>query len=437
MFSSVSWLGLAHAGRRRVAGDALAPDRLTQGWRSFMRNKSWLRYGLASLTMLSVGLGAFVVACSDDAKQNTAMATDGGGDATAKLPETGPTPPNDSGPVDNRPKAKIHLVNAATSFGPNNTVGALRVCFEIGAPGDSKKTVAPLPPLPDTNGSSALPYPGVFIGTGGPVTTTGLDLAPLELTPYLMNAGRLAARGIVRSDAGTPPTCDELIAVGFDGGALVEGTDYWKMPAIPAGTFAREKSVVLVLTGCAGDVTIPADLRTAKCGPDFTSSGVLGNLKITPYDIDRTTPIGADKFGAQFIHASPQAASALAVSGVPVVPGFVTDGDAGTFRGITADGGAVALGEKTPLVQVANVNPMIDSFTANPAVAGLAIPLTQGPVNIQLLTYGASVPDGGAYRNGAAFTFIALGDPEIGPEGKTKAFHYIGLPNEFENPLFK
>jgi hypothetical protein len=399
-----------------------------------MRNKSWLRYGLASITLLSAGLGAFVVACSDENK-SSATPADAGPDAVG--PITQPTPPVDSGTPDNRPKAKIQLVNAATDFGPNNPVGALRVCFELGAPGASKKTVAQLPPLPDTNGSAALPYPGVFIGTGGPVSSTGTDLAPYELTPYLMNAGRLASRGIVRTDAGLGLTCEDLLVSGFDGGALVEGTDYWKMPPIPAGTFAREKSIILVLTGCAGDVTIQENLRAAKCGPDFTSSGVLGNLKITPYDVDRTTAIGADKFGAQFIHASPQAASVLAVSSVPVVPGFVTDGDAGTFRGITADGGAVQLGEKTPLAQVANVNPMIDAFTANPAVGSLAIPLTQGAVNIQLLTYGTSVPDGGAYRNGAAFTFIALGDPQIGADGGTKAFHYIGLPNEVENPLFK
>ncbi|MGK4864712.1 hypothetical protein ACSMCR_24290, partial [Salmonella enterica] len=77
--------------------------------------------------------------------------------------------------------AKIQLVNAATSFGPSNPVGALRVCYGLGP-----TALAPLPPLPDRTSSPAQPYPGVYIGTGGAVQTTGADLTTVPIVPYLM-----------------------------------------------------------------------------------------------------------------------------------------------------------------------------------------------------------------------------------------------------------
>jgi len=399
-----------------------------------MRNKGWLRYSLASLTLLSAGLGGFLVACGDDDSTVT-PAKDGGGADTAPGDDDGgqdgATPP----PQDAGTNAKLQLVNAATDFGPNNTVGALRVCYGLGP----TAALAPLPPLPDRKSSDAQPFPGVFIGTGGAVQGTGADLTAVAITPYVMNAGALAARGIVKPDAGGAGlSCADLFGAADAGGALVEGVDYWKLPVIPAGTLTKEKSFILVLTGCAGDATSTTD----KCGGDFADAGVNGNLKVTVHEVDRATAIDADKIGAQFIHASPAGEAylgSLQGGGLRVVPGFVSDpADPATFKGLTGDGGAaapVAVGEKTPLVQVSGVNVAADSFTANPNVQPIAISLP----NIQLLSYGANVPNGGEYRNGAAFTFIALGDPQAMPAEptNTKRFHYIALPNDPINEVYK
>ena len=76
-----------------------------------------------------------------------------------------------------------------------------------------------------------------------------------------------------------------------------------------------------------------------------------------------------------------------------------------------------------------------DSFTVKPDVAALALKLSA----VQLASYGGNVPDGGDYRNGAAFTFIALGDPAEPAAGgtNTKTFHYIALPNDPVNETYK
>ncbi|MBX3258514.1 MAG: hypothetical protein KIS78_21055 [Labilithrix sp.] len=402
-----------------------------------MRNTKWLRYSLASLTLIAGGLSGLLVACGDD-DDNPVTPGNDAGDTDTGTTDAGTTDaPNDqtNPPADAGTNAKLQLVNAATDFGPSNPVGALRVCYGLGP-----SAIAPLPPLPDRKSSDAQPYPGVYIGTGGAVQGTGADLTTVPIVPYLMNAQSLSDRGVFRTDAGAGPTCADLLGNAVDaGGAFVEGVDYWKLPAIPANTFVKEKSFILVLTGCAGDSTLGAE----KCGEGFAPGGDPGNgnLKVTVYEVDRASAVAADKIGTQFIHASPAGAAALAVGGIQVVPGYIANAsDPATFKGLSADGGAgpaVAVGGKTDFVQVEGVNVASDSFTANPSAANLAISLA----NIQLASYGANVPAGGEYRNGAAFTFIALGDPAepatVGGQFNTKTFHFIALPNDPINEVYK
>lgn len=407
-----------------------------------MRNKQLLRYSLASLTLLGAGLGTFLIACGDDDSTSTPVKTDSGtpdasstsdsGSDSGGQPEAGPPAP---------PNAKLQLVNAATDFGSATAIGALRVCYGVGpdeATASAPDKIAPLPPLPDRKGSDAQPFAGVFIGTGGNVQGTGADLTDLVLVPYIMNAESLAKKGLTKPDAGPGTSCGDILGAADAGAGMTPGIDYWKLPAIPAKTFLKGKSYILVLTGCASDATA----GVAKCGADFTPGAGPGNgnLKVTVHEVDRATAVGADKIGTQFIHASAAGASYLAAlpgGGLAVIPGYVSDpGNPGTFKGVAGDAG-VTYNAQTPLVEVTGVNVGSDSFTANPNVAALAIPL---PL-IQQLSYGANVPDGGAYRNGAAFTFIALGDPtedaDAGGTFNTRKFHYIALPNDPVSEVYK
>jgi len=382
------------------------------------------------LTLLSAGLGGFLVACGDDDSTVT-PAKDGGGADTAPGDDDGgqdgATPP----PQDAGSPARLQLVNAATDFGPNLASGGLRVCFAAGTTAENV-TVTPLPALPEESAVPGVP-PAVFIGLGGNVTGTGLPLNTLFIQPYLMNAESIG--GIVKPGAGLPSIpCSELLANDFDAGGrkLEENRDYWKLPVIPAGTLQQDKSYILVLTGCTNDTQVA---NKAKCGPDFDTDGGpgLGNLQVRIFDVDRATAIDANKVGAQFIHASASADFYFANAPIPIdmTPGFqVQPGDAGGFKPVADDGG-VDLYQKTNLVQVEGVNFQTDFFTANPEAASVAIPLQ----SIQQLSFPTGVPQGGEYKNGVAWTFIAVGDADpsvsadAGGRFNTKKFHYLAFPN--------
>lgn len=402
-----------------------------------MRNKGWLRYSLASLTLVGAGLGAFLVACGDD--DDNVTPRDGGSDTGPGTEDGGQDAGNDqqNPPVDAGSPARLQLVNAATDFGPNLQSGGLRVCFAAGK-AEGNITVTPLPAMPEESSVPGVP-PAVYIGLGGNVTGTGLPLNDLIIQPYLMNAESIS--GIVKPGAGQPSLpCSELLAANFDAGGktLEENKDYWKLPPIPAGTFQQDKSYILVLTGCTNDTAIQ---NKAKCGPGFTNDGNpgLGNLQVRIFEVDRATAIEANKAGTQFIHASASAKFYLAANVPPleVTPGYQTEpGDAGSFKPVS-DGG-VDLYEKTDLVQVEGVNFQTDFFTAHP-VAPVAIPLQA----IQALSYPTGVPSGGAYANGAAWTFIAVGDADpavsadAGGRFNTRKFHYLAFPNNPPVSVYK
>jgi hypothetical protein len=393
-----------------------------------MRTVKLLRLSLGTFVLAGAGIGAFLVACGDDDNSTTLLPDSGTVDSSSPTIDSG-NPGDGGGPdsaTDTRPNAKVQLVNAATDFGPANASGGLRICYALGTD-EASAVMGPLPPLPETV-TPGTPFAGVFIGTGGTIPGTGVDLSALVIVPYIMNAQSLFVRGVTKPASGPSTSCADLFSGAVDaGGALVPNVDYWKLPSIPANTLVKNKSLILVLTGCAGNST-----AGAACGPGFvTGAPGVGNLKVSIVDIDRLTAIDSDKIGAQFVHASPAGAAAFA----PFKPGFTGDPtDAGAFKSIaTADAGTVALLEKTDLLQVSGVNVASDSFTINPLVAQLAIPLPE----VQQLSYGTTVPEGGAYRNGAAFTFIAVGDPGQSVDGggggavfNTRSFHYIALPND-------
>lgn len=415
-----------------------------------MRTTRWLRYGLASTITAVAALGLTLVACGDDD-------TD---------PGTTPTPGVDSGPgtdatqgdstapdaADAAPKpenAKIVIVNAATDFGPNANIGpanaqAIRICFglapNVAAAGAA--TITPIPPQPD-QGRPGLP-PGVYIGTGGIFKSFGLDLSTVAIVPYIMNARNMAAKSISSSPGNPGTPCSEILKPGFvgDGGAtFVENVDYWRLPPIENNKLLKGQTYALVLTGCTGDATESAE----RCGPvdqtpgaaNYAPTGTAGpgNLTARIYDLDRTTAVPADAIGTQFIHSSAPANAFLNGGGlggvvIPVLPGYATDNAGAGFKPVPGanDGGTVRLGEKTPLANVTGVNVASDYFTANPQVPiGAQLPL------VQAISFPSGVPDGGAIRAGAAFTFFAVGDPAIGADAggqfNPRSFHYLAFPN--------
>lgn len=403
-----------------------------------MRNTRWLRASLASLTVCGLALSAFVVACGDDdtggggvipgvdsgpdgnsadtgtsdtGTPDTGSPTDGGADADADA-TSGPEP------------AKLTLINAATDFGPNNPIGALRVCYQAIA--GATEVWAQTPPLPNRS-TGATPFPGLFIGTGGPVPSTGTKLETLAIRPYLLNAFELEQRGLgsTVTDA-NEKFCEDLLKPTADaGGEFIEGKDFWKLPDIPVGALKNDKSYFLVLTGCTKDSTAGAD----KCGADWTDTD--GNLKANVLEV--TTTADADKIGFQFVNASPNLGATLAAidPSLKVDPVLLQEGDAGTAKHVA--GGEIADKTLSPLAQYSDFAQATASLRPNLAAEPLTFPFDK----IKLLSYGGTVPANGDYTNGRAFTIVALGDPAADPDGgnggatfNTKFFHFIVLPND-------
>jgi hypothetical protein len=417
-----------------------------------MRKNYWLRYGLGALVASATVMSGLLIACGDDDNVTTTTKPD-----AATAADTGTTTPDGSPPGDSGPKppqtppAKIQIVNAATDLGAVADLGGnnlVRICFA------SSGVVVTAPPLPNA-GTDTVPA-GIPIGLGGAVPSFGLPLDTIAITPYVMNAKTLFGKKNYKGTGGTEVSCDKLVGAGAPAGAATENVDFWKLQDIPAGTLKSGKSYALVLSGCAANSTI----TPAKCGAGFTAGANpgVGNLKVTVYELDNATTVPGTSIGVQFIHAAaasdPFLANALGAGvRLPIVPG-IAESDGGLavseFRKIgTAT--AVAVGEATSpatLMQgvtlASEIAPNVAAYSAAPfrptalrlsTVAALSYPNPAGGSPL--------IPDGGDYRNGASFVFIAVGDLTAAPivdlagnpadaggtnRFNTRSFHYLGFP---------
>jgi hypothetical protein len=408
-----------------------------------MRNKRWLRAGLASLTVCGLALSAFVVACGDDDTGGAGVTpgTDAGGktDSGGGGTDSGGGGTDSGGEKDaGPPPAKLQLINAATDLGPgDNGVGALRICYKVGPDADHL-IWATLPPLPNRVAGSQ-PFPGLFAGTGGPVDGTGVSLEALVVKPYLVSAFSLEKHGFGKTI--TPDTekdCQSILEGDAGGaGAFVQNTDFWILDPVPAGAFKNGNSYLLALTGCAGGSTA----GTTKCGGDPGAAPGIGNLKISVFKVDNTTKVDSDKLGVQFVSLSPNLEGFLGSQSGGTLhtrPSIQSDkANAATAKLIAATteggdaGGDVAPLKFTSLLQVSGVNNGSDFLMANPNVAQVAYTLPQTAA----LSFG--VADGKVYANGKAFTVVAVGDISGDPDGgnggatfNTKFFHFLALPND-------
>lgn len=411
-----------------------------------MRNKRWLRAGLASLTVCGLALSAFVVACGDDDTGGAGVTpgVDSGNDTGAKTDsgssgsvdsgsDTGTV--TDSGTKDadadaaKPPPAKLQLINAATSLGTTDQATALRICYKVG-PDKDHLIWATLPPLPNRKSSDAQPFPGLFAGTGGPVDGTGVSLEKLVVRPYVLSAQSLQAHGL--GSTVTPDTeksCQDILEADA-GGPFIQNTDFWVLDDVPASTFIDGNSYILALTGCAGASTSAACAGTGDAG----ATPGNGTLKINLFKIDNTTAIDTDKLGVQFVNVSPNLEGFLnAQPGGTLKTHPVINADKttpATAKNI-ATAGDVAPVTLTPINQLSGVTNTTDVVMANPNVPQIAYSLPQ----VAALSFG--IADGGAYANGKAYTVIAIGDISTTPDGgnggatfNTKFFHFLALPND-------
>ena len=425
-----------------------------------MRNT--FRYGLASIIVAGTALGATVVACGDDDSGSSSGTSGNVPEASTDAPvgDTGTGDAADAAPKPNF--AKLTFVNAVTDLGDGLTPAsasatslndrgdtAIRICFKQGTT-QANLGVAPYPPLPDKP-KAGQAVAGVLPGTGGTFPSFGLDLEGRIIVPIVMNVKTLLAKGIVNPGTGQPgTTCDELVGDTADAAAgLKVNEDYWELPAIDAGTFKKEHSYILALTGCRGDTTI---LNKEKCGPGAptTVAAGNGNLKVTIFETN-TTPVSATQLGIQFFHASPQGNAILSAVGKTVTPGFTADpNDAGAFR--PAVDAPVTLGNLTAVKGLTGVKDS-DFFALDKSDPGnvdkalAPYPLT----SIQAIS-GLGAGATTVYKDGMNFVVLVTGDPTEpvfqatdggctlpapfcgdGGDGtvfNTKALHFLAFPTD-------
>jgi hypothetical protein len=424
-----------------------------------MRNRDWLRYGLASMIVAGAGMGALLAACGDDDDVGPGTGPDTGSPDAPKT-DGGGGDAADAAKVDAGSAAKLTFVNGATDLGPgvnengpSGINGAVRFCFETAVP-PTALSVGPYPPLPDRK--PTLASPGIPYGTGGTFPSFGLDLSNRILKPYIMSAKALRTGGILNPDDGTPgTTCDEIVGATKKKGNFVENTDFWILDEIPAGTLLKEKAYVGVLTGCAGDSTLNPG---TTCGAGFTPGGAKGrgNLKITIYETNRV-PVDAAKLGVQFLHASPQTNAVFGPGGAAprdLTPGFVDAPDGGSFDASTytpAVSAPIVLNTLTPALGVTGTQDT-DFFALNQTGGSNNTPLAPlGLRSINALSGFGEVATT-IYKDGKNFVFIAVGDPTAGagnfpfqngdggfgasnPDGgdlkfNTRFFHFLAFPTD-------
>ena len=427
-----------------------------------MRNIGWLRYALASMVLVGSVLGTTVAACGDN---DAATSVDDAGNDIATTGDGSVVDGSDDPNATVTP-AKLTIVNAATNFGPNTAIvptghAGIRLCFKQGTT-DANVDYAPFPPLPDKPPAlgSQLP-PALYIGTGEAFPNFGIDLSNRILVPILMNPLKLKASGIVNPGNGQPgPTCDQILKGNSEAGALQPNVDYWELPKIEAGTFLRDRSYLVVLTGCVSNTPFNVD----SCGQDPTTDAAaeyrptgipgIGNLKITITELTRT-PVSASGLGIQVAH--------LAVTAVPdfrfwveqLEPGFVASPpvyDSGTF--VPATGGPVSYMQVTSAQTVMGVNDTQYFVSNKLGTYPFLTPLL--PISlpdVQRATFGdAAVPT--IYSAGKNFVFIAYGAPLVpayrhfgtgqianadDPDAifNPYSYHYLAFPTDPEVSKYK
>lgn len=390
-----------------------------------MQKSNWLRIGFVSALALAGATTA--IACGGDDEVDPTVdggptsSSSGDNDTDGAASSSG-NPSSSSGGSSGTLPAVAKLF-VAHGF---NEIGAVKICFAgsttaMPEPGAKPQTLSPLPTTAD----------GLLPGTGGVLPSLGARLETLNIRPYLVKTSSLV--GPLANVA-----CDELIG---EGKPLVDGTDYYTLDGIPAGTLKVEKTYVLIATKKAGST-----------GDGGAGTEVGAYLK----EIDTDTEVAADSVGVQFIHGSQYVAA-------PVAP-FVFRGEVAAEADAGADAGAAAagkdflldaegvttvasLGDPTalksvdPLEPVAQTGfgvriPALDNLDALHATAAGVVSIQQWSLLSD--STGTQKDEAGAslyFQKGRAFTFIALGDPTPGvpfnPAAKDfRGLHLLVIPNK-------
>jgi hypothetical protein len=343
----------------------------------------------------------------DTAPPDVEVSDSGGGD-------TNPPPPN----------GKLIVVHASPD------APALRFCYGVGTKDDGSDTavVGSFTAAPDTV-RPGQPYPGLFAGTGGVLPDTGVNLANLALTPFVISAALPLMAGETADagpDGGKEDTCTQLVGANGKGGILQPGTGFIQFPTIPTKTVLPATTTLIAAVGCLPTAQ-DTSASTTRCGADYNAT--TGNLKLLLFKLDRTAIAG--KIGVQVAHA---ASAWDGVLGAAAQVTAILQPDGGPLDLINPPDAGLQFGKLLPApassVATADLSPSNIFAVTTVAANGTTVNTLPLPLGIVAkLTNGTGVSaDGGAYfTDGQNYAFLLLGDPSA---------EQLVLPDGGPNPAY-
>jgi hypothetical protein len=245
----------------------------------------------------SAGAGGSIVDAAD--QEGDVVVLDGGADADG---------------TESGGDAELQL---DSSFGPDgpsvftfvhglSDAREIRVCFHVDVGGHF--AALDVPPLPDD--PVGLPFAESFSGSTLP---GNIDLAATDVRPVVY-VGAL----------------DEIV-----GRSCVELTAQWEnvhpftLAVIPAGTLAKQRSVLMVVAGCVGGLEHVDAYQEAVCGTGYASD--KPSVRLLLASVDRTTQASA--IGLQVFIGS-LAPGAVSVDHLVAMPSKTTTLASGVMSGV-------------------------------------------------------------------------------------------------------
>ena len=322
----------------------------------------------------------------------------------------GPNPP-DAGL---QKHAKVQVINAATT-----AIGAARYCPGVGIASDGSDTsVAPVPALPhdDAHPMPGTTWPGIPIGTAATLPDL-TDLSTKAITGFVVVADRI--KGDVKSNV-AERTCDQLIGPRGAGGDLVLGTDYFRLPTIPAGTFTRGASFAVAFYDCNAGASFP--LACTSVGP------LAGSV----FHLD-TSVANSPADGLSVIHLSTPLWTATS-NGVEL-----------THENCAVPTPVTTLTTNAKFASQPSMSTLINVFVGNPCEtvrfvvrrADTTVSFTSNPQSVARV---AALSNGVAFVPSANYTLVVLGDPGApeaslvsgasNPSYDGRGVHVIALAND-------
>ncbi|MFW5740168.1 MAG: hypothetical protein ACOC1F_07365 [Myxococcota bacterium] len=269
---------------------------------------------------------------------------------------------------------------------------AVRICFEV----ETSSGFESLPMVPVPDALTGLAYGRAYTATSIP----GADLDAQSVRPVVFTGELQYIDG---------KSCDELEV-------LPEGVGSARLQAVPTGTLARGRSVLMVAAGCVAGSDDEASVLEAVCGLGYMPSE--GNASLLMASMERTS-VGA--MGLQVFSAA-KAAGKLTVEHVTAFPSMATT----LVHNIAV--GQMAPRPPTDALPVGNLGTSAEENSVRVFADNAAEPVAEELLTEALERGGLTLD---ALQDGKNYTVVMVGPkPAVGEGAWFRPFTVTVLPSD-------